>query len=179
MPVDVPSFLRPAASVAPAAAAAPGGADKLDFTMARQDLSNWCWAATTVSVRSYYDHVPPEPQCAFASTLVGWDCCPPGNDGGPNDILWALDDALGSHLAQALPRALTFDEIVGEIAARRPICCHVTIGAGHFNAIVGYHSATREIDVADPLYGPHDNVPYDQFCSNYRGARWDYTYLTR
>lgn len=179
MSVTTPSFLAFGATVGLTDTVTRGGAGKLDFTMVGQDLSNWCWAATSVSVVAYYEHRAPMRQCEYATSKVGWNCCPPGSDGGPNDVLWALDDALGNRLAAAVPRPLRFEEIVDEIAARRPICCHLTIGAGHFNVIVGYDGDTREIDIADPLYGSHDNLAYDQFCSNYRGGRWDYSYLTR
>jgi hypothetical protein len=179
MPVAAPALIRPRSLVALADASAAGGNRTLDFAMVSQGLSNWCWAATTASVRAYYDHVPPRRPCEVVSEVLGSNCCPPGNDDDPNNILWALDDALGSRLARAVPRALSFEEIVTEIEARRPICCHVTIGAGHFNAIIGYDSATREIDIADPLYGPHNNFAYDRFCSDYRGGRWDYSYLTK
>jgi hypothetical protein len=179
VPVAVPSFLKPHASVSLTDAAATDGTRTLNFNMVRQDLSNWCWAATTASVRAYYGNRPPPQQCEIATQVIGRPCCPPGKDNSPNNIMWALDDSLGNRLSRVIPRAMTFEEIVSEIDARRPICCHVTIGGGHFNAIIGYDTITREIDIVDPLYGPHNNINYDNFRLDYRGGRWDYSYLTK
>jgi hypothetical protein len=93
--------------------------------MEPQSLSKWCWAATTASVRRFYETGSVPSQCQIATTYLGRNCCPPGPDieTNPNNRVYALNVALGAHLnGQPIAGVLSFDDVVEQIEAGRPIC---------------------------------------------------------
>lgn len=182
-----PAFLQPESGSGsiPAARAAAAPKRTLPFVMQPQLLGKWCWAATTASVRRYYETGTVPSQCQIADIFLSRrDCCPPAGPGPDiesnlRNRVYALDRALGNHLnGPAIRGILSFEDIVEQIEARRPICCHIDINEGHFNAIIGYDASVRDIEVRDPLHGNH-TIPYAEFCTSFKGGRWDYTYLTR
>lgn len=188
------SFLGPFVEVPDGAApaAAPGAAaNRLPFTMQHPQPTEWCWAATTAAVATFYASVHSAGEamtpCQVATLCLGPECCPEPTD--PSDSRnqeYALEGALRAvqHLAaDPVTGALDFQAIVNEIDGSRPVCCHIAWDPanpdnGHFNAVVGYDSAHQEVDVSDSLYGDQ-TLPYQTFAQAYRGTgTWDLTYLT-
>ena len=173
------------------AAPAPGPAKRLSFSMAQPKPTEWCWAATTAAVASFYASVHgvgnPLTPCQVATQCLYTECCPePTDPSDPRNREYAIEGALRKvgHLAQdPIGDSIGFDQIVSEINADRPICCHIAWDPinpndGHFNAIIGYDATTRDLDISDCLY-LDQTLPYDTFKTAYQHkGSWDLTYLT-
>jgi hypothetical protein len=182
------SFLGPFRDIpaGPQAGAASRQNQLTSFVMQAQEHPEWCWAAVAASVSDFFAQIlgtSKESQCTIASRCQGLPCCPPLPPNWNGNITWALEDALGPHLAQGpIDGPLFFADIVKEVDAKRPVCCRIKFAAdnGHFNAIVGYDDAYDEVIVRDPLYTDTDGrLPYDTFVKNYHGGRWDSSYRTK
>ena len=143
-------------------------------------MDNWCWAATSTSVSHYYDTSSAWTQCAVATSCLAPErCCEAAK---PCDIPYRLDLALQAtaNLRRMVSKSLPFEDLVTEIDAGAPVCCHIAWsgGGGHFVAVIGYDSTNEDVDVADPYYGP-STIPVSTFESSYRSSgRWGYSYLT-
>lgn len=169
----------------PAAGASPPSAGSLHgFSMEVQEQKNWCWAAVSVSVASFYG-AHAWTQCAVASAEFALSCCGQVMVAGC-DMAWYLDKALRrvKHLKLAQAGSETFSVIQKEIAAGQPLGCHIlwSGSGGHFVALGGWSVAsdgTRYVDIHDPLFGL-TQITYDDFLTSYRSPAdsWDYTYFT-
>jgi len=182
----IPLGLRPAAA---------GGAlpvvKTLKFVMQKQLQTQWCWAAVTSSVATYFKNLGWS-QCKLANDqmqlnkppegtgppLVGTPCCSQGSSQLCNRP-WYLDKALTRtrNFGAMSQGALTLAKVKSEIGAGRPI--GVRIGwpgtsSGHFVAIGGY-AEPNILHVRDPWFGD-SNQPYETFKSSYQGARWTHSY---
>ena len=184
--MSLPAFLGPYVSVpmgqgisSPLGGA---GANPLAFTMQAQLQTEWCWAATSSSVCAFYARPPLQSQCEVATACLGMACCSDPMP-GPCNQPYYLDRALaetGNMAGTIVTGSLSFAQIVSEITAGRPVCCHISWRGrgGHFNAIYGYDSANQDVDLGDPFYGDQ-TLPLSTFVNNYQGAGgWDYSYRT-
>ncbi len=178
-------------SVTPAPPA-PGKTPRcLAVVMPRPKPTEWCWAATTSAVCTYFagrgSGAPASP-CEIATVWLQTACCPEPTD--PNDsrnVPFGLEGPLGAppgHLAEPPSAALEFDQVMAQIDLGRPVCCHIAWHAtspdqGHYNMIVGYDPATQDVDVRDCLYSD-SSLPFDAFRNAYQGSgSWDTSYLTK
>jgi hypothetical protein len=183
------SFLGPFQDVpaGPPSGTASRQNELASFLMQPQEHSEWCWAAVAASVSDFYAQVSgtaKESQCAIASRCLTYQCCPPLPPGWNGNTFWALENALGAHLAQGpIDGPLSFSDIVTEIDAKRPVCCRISFDGvdGHFNAIVGYDDTDdEEVIIRDPLYtNTNSRFPYATFVKNYQGGSWDNSYRTK
>ncbi len=155
------------------------------FEMQWQEQSNWCWAAATASVLDYYGGLVK--QCTLADKFVaGGGCCnnplPVACDAA-QDTSQALN-FLGL-LGGQLKRALTLEEIIGQIDANQPVVLRITWAAGgaHAIAITGYVTPTSGatlLIVEDPAQGSSDAMMDLPTLMNYQGVgTWERTYLTK
>jgi hypothetical protein len=162
----------------------------LPVHMQDQLQTEWCWAATAASISAFYGDNPMVRQCEVASRCLSMQCCvdplpgpPPPDWDGNRVYTLSMALALLEHLSEPIvTRALTFDEIVAEIDAGRPVCCHIEFDdyPGHFNVIVGYDADTHDVIVRDPSTRYGDGTyPYEAFKSDYYGGTWDQSYRTR
>ena len=159
----------------------------LSISVQSQLQTEWCWAAVASSVAVFYQDQPPKSQCELATQFLGVPCCvnplpappPPQWEGNRS---YSLDVPLTvlQHLAgQLIPNVISFQDIMTDIDAGKPICCHIKWDQdapqeGHFNVIVGYDAQTQDVIIRDP--NPHygqSTMPYDTFVSNYHGGSWD------
>lgn len=158
----------------------------LALTIQRQEKSEWCWAATSVSVDRFFRPDSTHTQCDIASLALGLHCCDNGKPAqsdacnGPHP----LNPVLGQlHLLAADPilKPLTFDRVQQEIDAGRPICVLIkwldnqgqVTDRGHFIAINGYHvtpAQTQFVSITDPLYGLSE-IAFKQFIGKQGGYR--------
>lgn len=189
--LGAPTELRLAGS-APGAVGGSATSNPLQLVMQTQLQTEWCWAAVTASISAFYQDTPPKKQCELATDLLFTPCCidqlpPPPPPTWSGNAPYALDGALQliNHMkGDLISNVIPFAQIVAEIDAGHPVCCHInwTSGnnlSGHFNAIVGYDNKTQDVIVRDPylIYG-ESTVPYETLKSNYHGGTWDQTYLT-
>lgn len=158
----------------------------VSLTIQRQEKSEWCWAATSVSVDLFFRPDSTHTQCDMASLVLDLPCCDDGKPAQSDacNAPHALNPVLGRlHLLAADPilTPLTFDRVQKEIDAGRPVCVlikwldnqgHVT-DRGHFIAINGYHvtpAQTQFVSITDPLYGASE-IAFLQFISKPGGYR--------
>lgn len=156
----------------------------LAFNIQAQTQTNWCWAATSVSVSRFYWTGSAWTQCQVASSELGrTDCC---NSPVPSpcNVPWYLDRALTrTNNFVSLTGQLTFAQVKAEIDAGRPVGARVgwSGGGGHFMVIYGYRTVglTRYFDIADPIYG-NSSPTVTTFSTNYQGSgTWTHSYYTK
>jgi hypothetical protein len=184
----VPIRLDPDAGqevVAPGAERASHWA-RLTFEMQRQCQTEWCWAATSVSVSHHYDPESDWTQCAMVNAekeLTG--CCEDtaGDDcNRPNVLDRPLSRAEVFDHKERGPVA--YDVVRREIDAGRPLAIRIGWDGGnkgHFVVIEGYRSVGEEwVAVEDPRSGVSD-LPVSTLTSGgYQGSgAWTHTYFTR
>jgi hypothetical protein len=155
----------------------------LNVTIPPQGQLNWCWAAVTSGIFSYYFGPAAISQCQVASRVLNRPgCCPSPETCNEQQ---RLEHALFSVRCTASPPQqgpLMPNVLLNELNQRRPVCAHITWPLGgpqHFIALTGYQQApTLMIAVQDPLRAPR-MYPYQQLVMNYEnGGRWDFTYFT-
>jgi hypothetical protein len=185
-----PSFLGPYIQIAqgtPFETTGAGAGKTLPFHMQTQEPTNWCWAATSVSVSIYYTPASTWTQCAMVNKeLKQLDCCTNGKSDNCNKR-WRLDLALkrAGNFAKFLPGAGSFQDVLQEVNAGRPFGCRVEWagGEGHFVVLAGWRSGggVDYVDVYDPLpHRGHSQIPIDMFTNAYKGiGRWTERYFTR
>lgn len=161
----------------------------VNFFMQYQQRTNWCWAATGVSVRVYYQPASPLTQCVLVCATLGRnDCCnnlqvaahPCNVTGDLGAVLQTL-----AHLQATVARPATLAEIAVQIAALRPLALRVgwVNGGGHAMACTGYFLALNGLyylQIQDPWFGT-SLVPLVIFPALYwgRAGVWTHTYFTR
>jgi hypothetical protein len=156
----------------------------LPFNMQPQTQSNWCWAATSVSVSKFYSFLSPWTQCKVASAELGQTCCTTPVPGACN-VPWYLDKALTrtnnfvsiqggtvpwSRIKQELDNGLVVGTRIGWSG-----------GGGHFMVIHGVSRiGSREyLHIDDPIY-KKSVLLYSQYATNYQGSgTWTHTYFTK
>jgi hypothetical protein len=165
-----------------------GGAatwSRLDFAMLQQEQSNWCWCATSLSVRRYYDPTTSLSQCQAANTILPrTDACTDPTNANVNKP-WFLDDALsdlGNLRESIVTGSLAWDATKSEINTGHPLGCRTAWSGGgaHFICIEGYlDDTTKMVAVDDPIYGQSD-VTLTAFLTMYQGSgTWTHSYKVK
>lgn len=155
----------------------------LRFTMQRQQQSNWCWAATSVSIARYYDPNSTWTQCAMANgQLDRSDCCGAGAS-GPCNVYGFLDGSLkrAGHLDHMEGGTVPYDGVRGQMLARRPLGIRVAWSGGgaHFVAATGVEEGDLVV-VSDCGSGTTSVVAYDTLRTAYNGSgTWTHSYYTK
>jgi len=153
-----------------------------------QTQTNWCWAAVSKSVASFFDKKSAWTQCSIAnSALKGQPgavkcCVKPVNS--KCNIPWYLGKALGvvGAFSRRANKAESFSTVKGEVASKKPLCVRTgwTTGGGHFLAIIGWTETAAGVqyyEVTDPIYG-RQTIKVSTFKSSYRGVgRWTHSYF--
>ena len=178
------------ATTQPLAAAAVGGAgtlaaNTLGFNMQAQTESNWCWAATSVSVSRFYWAASTWLQCKVAGLeLHAGNCCHTPTS-APCNVPWYLDRALTrTNNFVSISGPLTFAQVSAEIDAGRPVGARTGWlgGGGHFMVIYGYSEdtdGTQYFDIDDPIYGK-SHLKVTEFSASYQGSgTWTHAYITK
>lgn len=158
---------------------------RLNFTMQHQLQTEWCWAATSVSVSAYYDPQTGWTQCTMVNAEKELTiCCENGSStecNQPNvlDAPLSRADVL-DHKQQG---SVGYDMIRQEIDAGRPLAWRIRWngGGGHFAVIEGYQGFGDEwVAVDDPWFGAID-LPVSTLTGGmYQGTgSWSHTYFTR
>jgi hypothetical protein len=164
-------------------------ADGFPFLMFRQEQTQWCWAATAVSVAHYYASASPWIQCILVDDEFGsTNCCANGSTAACNRP-WYVSSGLQRVGHLGLLENGVASKLEPEIAARRPVVTRIDWGGGggHFPLISGYSDIVvsvspfvleRYLYVQDPVYGP-SFISYNAFRMAYQGAgRWTFTFYT-
>ena len=158
------------------------------FTMERQDETNWCWLAAAVSVADFFANGA-YAQCRLAGQLVtalppGTRCCTnpaPGacnQPGYPSAALSHVGHSQGSYASLA-----PFVDIENEVRKGNPVVLRlVYAGSGVSHVIVvvdAFVQGTREfLKVEDPD-GPFQRIiPYNGGLYRNVAIAWGRTYYT-
>ncbi len=165
----------------------PGKAIRaLSFQVQRQEKSEWCWAAVSVSVDRFFRPASTHTQCEIASSVLNLQCCN-GTQRAPTDACntpHTLHPVLGRfHLLAADPirKPLAFNRVRTEIDAGRPVCVLIKwldnqgqlTNRGHFIALNGYRVTPAQkqfLSITDPMYGSSE-IAFEQFISEKGGYR--------
>ncbi|HET6998210.1 MAG TPA: papain-like cysteine protease family protein [Solirubrobacterales bacterium] len=158
--------------------------DRLNFTIQRQEQTQWCWAAVSTSIARFYDAGTSWTQCRVAGAeLNSSTCCEDGSSSECNQP-WYLDRALnraGALAGMEAPPSTGLGRAPDEIQDGRPVCVRIgwSGGGGHFIVIEGYRYDREQVALEDPWYGSSD-LPVNSFRTAYQGTgSWTHTYLTK
>jgi len=120
----------------------------------------------------------PVSQCQFVSGYTLRNCCagdPACFVTGPIAVIQNGLFQVGGVRSTFVPRALTFDEVAGEINGGRPIMIiYRGSFSGHVVLIVGYDRASGLLQIFDPNYGVI-TVPYGATFTYGGQLVWDST----
>lgn len=205
---DLPDFLRPsgrlprraeglAMAADEAGGAAPSGRELPGIRMIGQHATNWCWSAVVETINQFFDGRSPEQDeiaTRHIAASVGATCRPSDDrqnsqscgDGGAckahcNDfhrvrVVLAEHGHFGVTLTSEAPPS--FQQIVDEIQAGRPLVCRVQWqpAGGHFILVGGWTrdaGGTELVHVFDPKQNEGGAViaprvlPYRTFATAY------------
>ena len=150
-----------------------------------QQQTEWCWAATTVSISVFYDPASTWTQCTLVNKAFGQTtCCTNGSSSACNQGWWPnlslpITGNLSSYTSTSAPLAT----VISEINAGRPILIAIWWygGGGHNPAIDGYdncNSASPTMKYRSVLRPSTQD--FNSFPSTYNGgASWGNTYYTK
>jgi hypothetical protein len=150
-----------------------------------QQQTEWCWAASTVSVTQFYDPATAWTQCQLVNQQFNSSaCCVDGSSDACNQP-WYADRALTAtgHLAGSAG-SLSISDLAGQIVASHPVSIAIywNGGGGHNPVITGIDqdvAGGSTIDVQDPIFGP-STQDFNTFPSTYHGgASWGDSFLTK
>ncbi|HXB75751.1 MAG TPA: C39 family peptidase [Candidatus Acidoferrales bacterium] len=165
----------------------PGTATRaLSLKVQRQEKSEWCWAAVSVSVDRFFRPDSTHSQCEIAGSALNLPCCKGGQPAQSDscNAPHALHPVLGRfHLLAADPivKPLSFDRVRTEIDAGRPVCVLIkwldnqgqVTDRGHFIALSGYRvtpALKQFVSVTDPWFGSSE-VVFEQLIDGKGGYR--------
>jgi hypothetical protein len=152
----------------------------------KQQQSEWCWSASTVSITLFFDPAATWTQCKLVNrALSKTNCCADGSTSACNQP-WYADQALTitGHLASSQEGKPAFARVRSEIDAGHPVSVNVqwTGGGGHNPVVDGYDAtdpAAPTIDVQDSGNG-HSIVDFNSFPASYHaGGTWAASYFTQ
>lgn len=157
---------------------------RLDFTMQAQLQTQWCWAATSVSVSRFYQPGSTWTQCELVNEIRGQTtCCTDGSSAAcnqPNVLTTPLEEV--DCLDRWQGGSVDWSTITGEIDAGRPLAFRIgwNGGGGHFAVIEGYQRIGEQwVAVDDPWYGASDVAVSTLTGGSYQGSgTWSHTYFT-
>jgi Papain-like cysteine protease AvrRpt2 len=158
---------------------------RLNFAMQHQEQTEWCWAATSVSVAAHYEPRSRWSQCRMVNAEKGLEtCCREGageSCNQPNVLDGPLRRAEVLDHKEAAPAS--FEAVRGEIDAGRPLAWRIGWegGGGHFAVIEGYQRFGEPwVAVEDPWWGSSDVAVSTLTGGSYQGTgRWTHSYFTR
>jgi hypothetical protein len=157
----------------------------LGFTIEHQQQTEWCWAAVSKSVASFFNSASAWTQCSVVNAeLTRSDCCASGGSPACNQP-WYLDRALQriKNFRSMSNAPSNRTSVRTEIDSDDPMGARIQWagGGGHFVSIYGYDDSDATkllIVIGDPWYGV-SIVDFDVFTNNYLGmGSWTHSYFT-
>lgn len=163
---------------------------QLAYTQQQQQQSNWCWAATAVSVYAFYGRTLSQCELvgAFYGGKSGTKCCDTPCSSSCNQTLETAKAFRQLSILAGVDGPINFSRVKRQIDNNRPISCGVfwTLGGGgHAVVIDGYTEISSPVIemvyVQDPASaGEGVCVLYTEFLTRYRGdGAWRKTRLTQ
>ncbi|MCP2257136.1 Peptidase_C39 like family protein [Streptoalloteichus tenebrarius] len=147
---------------------AAGPAERtLNFQEQVQQQTNWCWAATGVSIEQFHGAATSQAEFCAAGKGTSAGNCP--NQGGTIPEIVRGFQRTGFS-ARSAGGAVSFATITSQIDAGTPMLAGIywTQGGGHAEVIYGYDSSNQTLNVADPwpTYQRYRTQSYNSFLRN-------------
>ena len=162
---------------------------KNEFSIEKQQMSNWCWAACTVSIHRFYEKDPAFSQRQLVAKVLQMPICtkpkplPPCNK--TFDFGKALH-ALGHLFGNSIDSPLLPLELNSELESGRPVGCQMDIPqiGGHVVIVISGkqdNSGNLFLQVADPSDASILGMSFSALRNNFRGigGRWVRSYFTK
>ena len=152
----------------------------LNFTIQKQEQSEWCWAAVSASIRGFYSPGNSLAQCEVVNLmLMVQNCCDnPTSFNRRFNLANTLKQL--NHLQEDDPGKPEFGRVVTEINAGQPLAVKIRWdgGANHFVVVYGFTDDDK-VHIADPM-NPGDDmiVTFDNFVYKDIG-HWDESFFTQ
>ncbi len=164
------------------------------FEIEQQKRGNWCWAAVTNSLLSFFDSENGMTQCEIVKECFGvtpgyqteTDCCQHSGRTECNRD-YELDQALDlmQLRASCCNYPLTLDEIREQINQGVPVAARIAWrgGGAHFVIITAVVTDPKDdhqtwLRVANPKDQAASYIPYQTFVTKYQGSgEWTHSYL--
>jgi hypothetical protein len=169
----------------------------LSFSIDPQECSEWCWAAVTAAVGSFYqDAACPRQQCQLANQVLqlSKDCCTDCDC--KNDPFEACNQPRNLGLVLGKYRhgrdgtnglaSMKFSDIQSEINGGHPVAVSITLddpaASGHAIVIFGY-TEDGKVHVADPMQaGTAITVSFNDLLAGVASelhGRWQAAFRTK
>lgn len=157
---------------------------KLPYDQQSQQQTQWCWAAVTSSMAAYYEGAadPQYTQCKLANWAFGQDNCCVAGSSAPCNNPYRTHEALShvNHLDDTLPGSISYEQVIAEICAKRPVCVAIGWdgGGGHAVVLSGYESkgGNERLWVEDPA---GVMTGWNELSDFPDGGHWRRTNLTK
>lgn len=160
-----------------------------EFPIEQQRMSNWCWAACTVSLCTFYERIRPFSQQQLVAMILNMPICasirpfPACNK--TFDFGRALSNA--GHLSgNPIESPLSPGDLAVPLRRGRPVGCQMEIPqiGGHVVIAISGRTDTfgdLVLRVADPSDGSILSLTFSALRNNFRGlgGRWVRSYLTK
>lgn len=120
-----------------------------NISMQKQEKTQWCWVASGLTIAKYHGHGSTQADfCTRAKPYYGCDNHPATLD----DMARAWGSLGMTHTGTGLSSAATFNQVLTEVKASRPLGARIgwSSGGGHMNVIYGFDTSNNTIGVADP-----------------------------
>lgn len=167
---------------------APDPGKEIIMSIARSEMTQWCWAAATVGIAALYNDTAESLQCQVANRVFNqtFQCCPYNGDcNEPRDFSIALNMHFAGFEFDLDKRTLEFVKEQIDIH-NRPVPVYMVAGQdGHILVISKYWIDDQGVDwlgIWDPELPTDTNpkpVSREQLVTGYRGRTWLYSHLTQ
>ena len=159
------------------------------FPIERQILSNWCWAACTVSLARFYEGRSRFSQGELVADILNSPACASPLPFPACNQTRDFGDALNrvGHLAAPeVPQPLAPDVLLHILGQGRPVGCQIYFedAGGHAVIVIGAIADPQRgllVRVADPGDASILLMSYARFRDSYRGrpGKWVRSYFTK
>jgi Papain-like cysteine protease AvrRpt2 len=160
-----------------------------EFPIERQRMTNWCWAACTKAICSFYEEKQPFTQQQLVARLLNQPICkavnPISSCNKKLDFGIALEKV--GHLSGAtVEDPLPSDQLFAALKGGRPVGCQLDIPqiGGHAIVVISGKldpNGRLFLRVADPSDGSILTMSFSSLRNNFRstGGRWVRSYFTK
>lgn len=160
-----------------------------EFPIERQRMSNWCWAACTTAISSFYEGGHTFTQQQLVASILNQPLCrsinPSSSCNKKVDFGFALEK-VGHLSGDVVEDPLSSVELITALRRGTPVGCQLDIpqiGGHAVVAILGKldTSGILFVRVADPSDGSILTMSFSSLRNNFRstGGRWVRSYFTK
>jgi hypothetical protein len=161
-----------------------------EFPIEKQGMSNWCWAACTKAICTFYEGQQPFTQQQLVAKLLDQSICrspnPPVTLCNKKLDFGVALDKVGHLSGDTIEDPLTSNQLFDAVKGGRPVGCQLDIPlvGGHAVVVISgklNSPGTLFLRVADPSDGSIVTMSFSSLRNNFRetGGRWVRSYFTK